>query len=57
MCVIILFATFVWNISDSTNWARCGQQYILLSMYSTFYCCPILMKIEFFDRFSENPQI
>ena len=33
------------------------KKYILVFMYSTLYSCPILMKLNFLDRFSKNTEI
>jgi len=30
---------------------------ILICSYRTRYCCQIVIKLDFFDRFSKNPQI
>jgi hypothetical protein len=48
MCVLIFSTTFVWNISYSKkNWARCDQKRISVFMYSTGYCCQVLMTVQF----------
>ena len=65
MCILIFPTTFVWNISHSKKyWAGYNKKCILVLVYSTFYSCHILMKIEFsrqiFEKYSnikfhENP--
>jgi len=64
MCVLISYATFLWNISHfKKNWARCDQKCILVKESSRF-SFPILMKLgfsrQFFEKYStikfhENP--
>ena len=64
-CVLISSETFVWNIFHSKkNWERYGQKSMLLSMYSAYYYCDILMKFKFSGqflkksshiKFNENP--
>ena len=45
---------FVPYISHSKKkWARCDQKCILVSMESTRYSCPVLMKVEFFRQIFE----
>ena len=52
ICVFILSTTFISNISHSTNkWARYDQKCILVSMQSTRYSCPTLMKLIFSTDF------
>jgi hypothetical protein len=46
MCGLILSTTFVWNVSYSKKeWARYDQKSTLVFMWSTGYCCQILVKI------------
>ena len=57
MCVLILFTTFVWNMSHSLkNWERYDHKHILVFMYSTHYSCQSVMKLEFsrqvFEKYS-----
>ena len=55
VCVLIFCTRCVWNIFLSKkNWARCGQIFILLSMYSTSYSCTILMRLQLSRHISEN---
>jgi hypothetical protein len=55
ICVSIFSTTYVWNISHSKNkWARYDKRCILVFMSSTFYSCPILMELNFLDRFSKK---
>jgi len=48
MCVLIFSTILMWNISHSqkNKWDMI-KKCILVFMYSTFYSCPILMKLEF----------
>ena len=66
MCVLIISATFIWNISYyKKNWPRYDQKCISVCfMSSTRHSCQILMKLEFcgqiFEKytnikFNENP--
>ena len=63
MWVLILFTTFIWNISHSKKkWARYDKQCILVFTQSTLYSCPILTKLELSwqifeksSKFHENP--
>jgi hypothetical protein len=46
-CFSIFSTRFVWNIFHSwKNWERCDQKCILVFMSSSFYSCPILMKLQ-----------
>jgi len=57
MRVSIFCTTFVWNVSHSNkNWARYGKDKYWSTCKVT-YSCQILMKLEFFDRFSKNTRI
>jgi hypothetical protein len=48
MCVSSFSTGFVWKIFHAKkNWARYDLKCILVSMKSTLYSCPILMKLEF----------
>ena len=59
MFVSIFSTNFVWDISHSkTKWASYDKKWILVSMYSTLYSSPILMKLEFsWQEFGKTPQI
>jgi hypothetical protein len=56
-CVFIFSTPFVWNTShsetDSVRYYNCAE----LFMYSSRYCCPILMKPEFPRQIFEKSQI
>jgi len=48
MCVSIFSTTFVWNISHlKKKWARYYWKCISVCMWSTGYCCQIVMRLEF----------
>ena len=54
-CVLILFTTFVLNISHSkSNSARYNHKYVEVFMESTRYSCQILMKLEFSRQIFEK---
>jgi hypothetical protein len=56
--VLIFSTASVCNIFHSKKkWARCGQNCILIFLWSTRYSWPILMKLNFLDRFLKNTQI
>jgi uncharacterized membrane protein len=58
ICVLIFSTTFTWNIFHSKkNSARYFINVRRSSCKSTHYSCQILIKLEFFDRFSKNSQI
>jgi hypothetical protein len=55
MCVLTFSTTSVRNVSHSKiNRERYDKKCILVSMYSTRYSCPILMKLEFSRQNSEK---
>jgi hypothetical protein len=57
MRTLIFFTTVVRKISHSKkNWKTCDQKCILTFMYCAGYSCHILIKLEFFNRFSKNTQ-
>ena len=64
MCVLNFWINFLWNFSNSTeNWLRDNYKCMLVFMWSTGYCCQILMTLncswDFFsintEQFHENP--
>jgi hypothetical protein len=55
MCFLVFSTTFVLNTAHSKkNWPGCDQKCILVFMWSTRYCCPTLMKLEFSRYIFEN---
>jgi len=63
-CPVILFSTFVWNISHSKKNLARYKKCTLVFMWSARYFCHILVKLEFsrqtFEKypntkFNENP--
>jgi hypothetical protein len=53
--VLIVFTTFVWNVSHSKKkWAKYGKQWFWSSCKVPLYSCPILMKLEFSRRIFEK---
>jgi hypothetical protein len=48
MCVLISSTIIVRKNFHSKKSARCDKK------YTTRYCCPILMKLEYSGRFFEN---
>jgi len=60
MCVLIFSTTFVRNISNSKKkWARYDHKYTYFCLHVKYRYtfCPILIKLDFLDRFSKNTQI
>jgi len=58
VCVLIFTTNFVWNVSHcKKNFARYDKQRTLVFTWSTCFSCQILIKLEFFDRFSKNTQL
>jgi hypothetical protein len=54
-CILMLWTTFIWNISNSKNsWARCENKCIFMFMWSSRYSCHILMKLEYSRRIFEK---
>jgi hypothetical protein len=52
MCVLISSTNSVLNISHSrNNWERYDQICLVVFMYSTWFSCPVLMKLEFSWQF------
>ena len=57
MCVLIFFTTFVRNIFHSKNNSARHYHVRTRPSCAVRYPSPILIKLEFIDRFSKNPQI
>ena len=58
MCFLIFSTTSVWNIYHyKKNRSRLDPIRIFISIQGTFYSCRILIKLEFFCRFSDNKKI
>ena len=56
MC-LIFYTISVWSMFYSKKkWARYYNKFVLGFMWSGRYSCHILMKLEFFNRFSNNSQ-
>ena len=52
MCVLIFSITFVLNTSPFVkNWVTYDQTCVLVCRQSACYCCQILMKLDFLNRF------
>ena len=57
MCVLIFFASFIWNSYNSkNNWAWHYHKCTSVFMWSTDYSCQIILKLKFSRQSFEESQ-